>query len=86
MPVTARKVGPSGEAFMSTQTLVHPVLDGQTGAAFVAASPQNLPSATGRHACSEAMGPAPLDPTRLIGPFHADILGRPRRVLPCPSA
>ena len=71
---------------MSAQTLVHSVSDGQAGAALVPASPQNLLAATSCHACSKAMGAAALYPTRLIGPFHAHVLGRPCRVPPCPSA
>jgi hypothetical protein len=82
MAVAACVFGRGGEALTFAQALIHSASNGQARPALLAASPQNLASATGRHARSEAMGAAPLYPTRLIGPFHARVPGRPCRVLP----
>jgi hypothetical protein len=81
MPVATREVGGIAEPLMTAQALVHSTSDGQTGAALVPPSFQNLPPATGCHTCSEAVSAVPLNATRLIGPFHARVLGHPCRVL-----
>jgi hypothetical protein len=85
MPVATREVSGIGEPLMTAQALIHSASDGQTGAAFLPASFQNLSPATGRHTRPEAVSAVPLDATRLIGPFHARVLGHPCRVLRCSS-
>jgi hypothetical protein len=80
--IAAPVVLPAGKAFVSGQTLVHTVSDSQAGTAFVPASPQNLLASACRHPGSKAMCAATLDPTWLVGAFHARVLGASGHTLP----
>jgi hypothetical protein len=75
MAVATGEVSGMGEPLLTAQALIHSASDGQTGAAFLPPSFQNLPPTTGRHTRSEAVSTVPLNATRLIGPFHVRVLG-----------
>jgi hypothetical protein len=75
VPVATREIGGIGEPLMTAQALVHSGLDSQTGTALPPPSFQNQAPATRCHTCSEAMSAMPFNATRLIGPFHARVLG-----------
>jgi|SoiMethySBSTD1v2_1073268.scaffolds.fasta_scaffold871942_1 hypothetical protein len=83
MPVATCEVSGIAEPLLTAQTLIHSASNSQTGAAFMSPSSQNLPSTPGRHTCPKTVSAVPLNATRLIGPFHACVLGHLCRVLRC---